>query len=386
MITALLVAGCAADPTGPAASPGPETPRTTAAPTLAVVATPKVTPTPIPTITPSPPAWTEVPAQAALTGVEFSDVIWTGTRFVAVGSVGGRGVFLDSGDGVTWHRQPGRGSLGGPTLLATGSGGVVAVGLVGTRPASWSSPDGLVWTLHEDAFHADGGPAQGDVTDVVARGNGWLAVGLHVPDCSSACAPDRAVVWTSSDGSVWTAEKDQATFHDGWMNAVTRIEGGFVAVGEASSAAVWTSADGHVWNRVPDISVSKGPGGSEYGTAATGVARRGDITVMVGWTALADDTMEGIAWWSSGGPLNEAFGPGAQDGEPRVVATPDGFLATGWSTDCLGAIWRATDGDVWQCDATDPGFAGFEPVAAAASDTAEVVVGSLTTVWVRPVQ
>jgi hypothetical protein len=60
-----------------------------------------------------------------------------------------------------------------------------------------------------------------------------------------------------------------------------------------------------------------------------------------------------------------------------VTATPGGFLATGPSGDlsCLGGMWGSDDGHAWRCVASDPGFAGFAPYAAAASSSVEVAGG-----------
>jgi hypothetical protein len=316
---------------------------------------------------------------------------------VAVGKADDHAVFLDSTDGVTWQRQQGRGEVGGPTRVAAGPGGIVAIGMIGEQQGSWSSLDGLTWTAHRDAFHtAAGARSRGDVGDVIAGGAGWLAVGSHVPNCASACAPDRALVWTSSDGLVWTQVPDQAAFKDGWMNAVAGLDAGFVAGGESIGAATWTSADGLVWSRVPDDPAFEGPAGPDYGTGATALAVRNGVIAMVGWTSLADDSTAAIAWRTTpGGPWSRVDVAGETNGEMSLTTTPDGFEATGWFGDCIGGIWASADGRDWRCDASDPGFAGFGPVAAAASDTVEVVVGTTnhgeedtsppptTTVWYR---
>ncbi len=68
------------------------------------------------------------------------------------------------------------------------------------------------WTAHRNAFPT---PAFGGddvaVTDVVARGDGWLAVGRRDPVCQIDCGltPIRAYVWTSGDGSHWTRVADR---------------------------------------------------------------------------------------------------------------------------------------------------------------------------------
>ena len=136
---AVLIAGCA----GKSATSIPPSPasQTTSHPTTA--STPLQSAS-ADTAMPSPAEWTEVAPQVPFRGVEFADVTWTGTRFVAVGTNGsGRAVFLDSTDGTTWHLQPAMASHSQPESVAAGPGGIVVVG------SEWRSSSELVfprWT------------------------------------------------------------------------------------------------------------------------------------------------------------------------------------------------------------------------------------------------
>lgn len=378
LLVALLIAGCGADgnpPRTPTLAVTPSaTPTSTSTPAPTLAATPRVT------SSPRPAAWRQVPGQAPVDGAVFLDVVWTGARFVAAASdAASRGVFLDSADGVVWHRQPSLGSVGESVKLAAGPGGVVAVSLVDGHLTSWVSPDGLAWTPNRDAFRTrTGSRSFGDVDDVVADGDGWLAVGAHEPRCYDICAPDRALVWTSTDGKSWTEIPERKALDGGWMNAVDHGPTGFVAVGESANAgaAVWTSLDGLAWALVSKDPLFVGPAGPDYGTAATGVAVTDRGTAVVGYAGLADDTMAVMTWWSpSGSAWSRADETWASDSMPTVAATPDGFLGT-WSGACPGGIW-ASNGPSWRCDASDPPFAGFQPAAGAASETITVVVGTL---------
>jgi hypothetical protein len=227
-IAAVLVgAGCVAAPSPqPPSPPATSTPVTSPTPTTTPSAAPASTPKPTPVATASPPpaAWLEVPPQDSVTGVQFEDVVWTGTRFVATG--GGLdevGAFLDSADGIKWHRQANAGKGWSPSRLAAGPGGVVAVGSIGGRATSWFSADGLTWVVRRDAFPM---PAVGtdeiEVTDVVARGDGWLAVGHQELVCQIDCGLEfiRAYVWTSNDGLHWTRLPNQDALKGGGMLAV----------------------------------------------------------------------------------------------------------------------------------------------------------------------
>lgn len=348
---------------GPAASPMPSSPASSS-------------PSPI-------EGWIAAPEQPAVSGVQYQDVVWTGGRFVATGAaLDGGSVFLDSPDGRTWHRQGALALESSPSRLAVGPLGVVAVGDVAGRPASWVSSDGLSWTVAPDAFPAS--PAGKDtvgVTDVVATDAGWLAVGRIDPACNVNCGnePVRALVWTSSDGLRWTPIGGQASFDGGGMAAVTRGGPGYVAAGSAGGhAAIWTSTDGDAWSRVPDGPMFGPDTDPSFPVAVVGVAAREDVVVAVGMD-MSDGGGSVLAWWSADGQSwSEATVERSLHGQVfDVTATPEGFLATGPSgeTSCLGGIWASSAGRAWQYVASDPLLAGFGPYASAASSSVEVAVG-----------
>jgi hypothetical protein len=387
IVAVLVITGCAAGERAPSASPGAgasvssaPAPSQAAAPSATTAATPSARPTAIP----APAPWRAAPSQASVSRVQFLDVVWTGARFVAAGGgLDGIASFVDSTDGVAWHRQPASGADWAPAHLASRPGGVVAVGSIGEHPASWFSSDGLSWTARPDAFPT---PALGtdwvEVTDVVATDAGWLAVGREDPSCQLDCLiePKRALAWTSGDGSHWTRVSAQKPFEGGGITAVTRGTDGFVAVGIAGRhAAIWTSPDGVAWSRVPDDRMFGDVATTDpAAVTATGVATHDGIVVAVGMTYDGDPPMV-FAWWSADG---RAWTKGAVDvaagGQVFSAApAPDGFLAVGPSggQSCLGGIWASIDGRSWRCDASAPGFEGFGPYAAAASDTVEVAVG-----------
>jgi hypothetical protein len=336
-------------------------------------------------------AWQLVPDQASAQGVQYRDVIWTGRRFVSTAIVaGGTGVFVDSVDGLTWHRQPPLSAPGYPSALATNTSGVVAVGAIDDRPASWSSPDGLSWVSRADAFpFTPSGTDSFAVTAVVSTDTGWLAVGREDPLCQTNCglAPVRALVWTSPDGLLWTRVPDQPSLAGGAMSAVTRVATGLVAVGRSGiDAAAWTSADGRTWVRVPDAPVFDLRPGADPSlwTEMTGVAAGHGVVAAVGDEGPGGaHGPAGRAWWSRDGTswaaaAGEYFEAGGEIDVRlgQITVTPEGFLAVGISSGgCLGGIWAAFDGTSWECVAADPALASFTPYAAAASSFVEIVVG-----------
>ena len=108
--------------------------------------------------------------------MQFQDVVWTGTRFVAAGiGLDDAGVFLDSNDGVTWHRQAKNGAGVASIRLAAGPHGVVAVGSM----TSWVSTDGLTWTAHRNAFPKPAWVATTSPSRMSSPGAtvGWPSVG-----------------------------------------------------------------------------------------------------------------------------------------------------------------------------------------------------------------
>lgn len=378
-VLALCSACAPALPSGssasPAASPVATGPRSS-------TATP-ATPAPSPST-----AWMAVPDQADVRAVQFQEVVWTGTRFVAVAiGIAGGGAFLDSSDGLTWHLQPYVGPIAFPMALASASAGMVAVGKdVDGRAASWHSTDGLSWSAARTTFGSASGSNTVEVTDVVGMDGGWLAVGREDPACQTNCGlePLRALAWTSSDGLEWTRVSDQPSMRDGAFNSVARLGTGFVAVGSVGlTAAAWTSSDGTTWVRSADAPVLH-PVVSADGEALTNMtstAAAGGVVVAVGYEfPIAGSSPPSVrAWWSDNGVTwTEAAGDRFVEGQTfSVAATPRGFLAVGPSgaSSCLAGVWASPDGRAWTCTTSDPQERYMGPYAAAASPALEIVVG-----------
>jgi hypothetical protein len=394
-VAVALFAGCAATPpasiepssTGGATAP----PASDSAPPAASARPGASTPSlaPAPTFGP----WQTAPDQAAITGVQYLHVVWTGARFIATGSaLSGGGAIGDSTDGRTWHQQSLSNRAAYPDVLGAGPSGVVTIGLIGERLASWFSRDGLTWNVHESAFPAAVEGNQVSVTAIVATDTGWLAVGRTDPFCNLNCGldPVRALAWSSTDGLHWTRVADQAAFAKSGMTDVTRGGPGFVAVGLAGDhAAVWTSPDGAVWTRVHDSPLfhrlpSQDP--SEY-AQMTAVAAGGGIVVAVGLEGPGGGHgPAGRAWRSVDGQTwtaadAEGFAAGGETTvyPVDVIATPDEFLAIARSNSgCGSQIWTSVDGSSWLCSVVDPPLPTMAADAAAASELTEVIVGLST--------
>lgn len=406
----IVLVGCTSAPASIGPSVGPSV-------AASPPASPSVEPTSVPTLAPTPGpsyyaglptavGWRQVPDQPSVTDGQPLAVVWTGRRFVAtsIGADNG-GDVLDSVDGITWHRgaRPvGTSTIG---LLAVGPRGIVALGTSETASdagtAALASPDGLTWTSRDNAFPVFGlGTDTVQVTDVVATGTGWLAVGREDPECQFDCnlAPVRALVWTSGDGLHWTRVANQTSFGHAAMTSVTLGGPGFVAVGQAGNhAAVWTSTDGKAWSRVPDATLFHAPSGTDqtFGAWMTDVAAADGTIVAVGMVGTQGDVGSALAWWSTDGRhWSRATGKRFLYGQLfSVGVVPGGFLAVGpsGSDSCLGGMWASADGRAWACIASKPAFTNFGPYTVAASPDLVVVVGlgaegsngAIGVIWIR---
>ncbi len=216
--------------------------------------------------------WSRVPHDEAVFGGENSQsmasvtvggpgLVAVGAEFDGYGNEGGRddAAVWTSPDGITWSRVPhdeavfgGEGiqrmnsvTAGGPGLVAVGQD----TGELEFDAAVWTSVDGTTWSRvpHDEAVF--GGEDGQEMASVTAGGPGLVAVGTD----DSGDFGDAAV-WTSPDGITWSrVPHDEAVFGGDrpFMESVTTVGHGLVAVGGFSDAVVWTSVDGITWSRVP---------------------------------------------------------------------------------------------------------------------------------------
>ncbi len=231
-------------------------------------------------------------------------------------------------DGASWTRtsqdpavfgDPATQTSSMNDVTATTTGSLVAVGAlddwtlddsgveesVVTHPATWTSPDGVVW---ERTWLGEGFELTADVWEnvhtapmnaiVQDRDGGFVAVGAMLDQDGES----TAAVWTSTDGSTWDRiDPTSPVFgQKTTMTDVTWGSDGYVAVGTEGglTPAIWTSPDGHSWTRV-DISNqpfdnSKSLGsvaalGSGYVAAGPWIGAPGEwpwIEPVTVWTSL----------------------------------------------------------------------------------------------------
>jgi hypothetical protein len=138
---------------------------------------------------------------------QMQAVTASGTGFVAVGSAGNQASAWTSPDGRTWHEADLPMPIGAPRAVlqhvASSGRTVVAVGTAVTAAgqrlpfAASSANGGLTWT--ESALPVPAG--QASVTALTAAGSSFTATGTF----GRTPGHQDVVVWTSANGSVWTA-------------------------------------------------------------------------------------------------------------------------------------------------------------------------------------
>jgi len=369
------------------ASPSTSQLTTTVAPSTTV--SPSTTTPPSSTTLPPETTATEIAVVLRrLTGAVFDggsmgSIVTGGPGFVAVGPTtvagdsmgaptwrpqpeGGTDAWV-SEDGSVWQRAE-SGSFGPSDTLhdvAAGPDGLlVAVGVSDMFPAIWTSRDGLTWTKLEGDPAVLGGPSR--LTDVVAAGSGWVAVGEQWRWSGNEPAKPFFGMWFSADGTTWerTVQRDDPDFENAFVTELLVWRETFYAFGYAGylgdavmydsvmyQAAVWTSDDGRAWTRISE-------------DAGTGLVERPD-----------------------GAPARGAWIEGA-------TATDSYLFATGMHFDFLRepapewslAVWRSEDGMTWSLLPTDfqaPGRSahGSRLKTVAGDDNRLVAVELCTFVW-----
>ncbi len=168
--------------------------------------------------------------------------------------------------------------------------------------------DGTVWAAGPSgaAAHFD----SSDIADVIAGGDGLLAVGASP---GGEFVP-TAAVFTSADGVVWRRVTPMsADFNDKIIGDVVATPHGFVAVGgdffTTGLMTAWTSSDGIAWQRSPHPDESTDP----------------SVAFMMAETA----TVQGDTVWAAG-----------IDFDAR--RNDDGLLAF-WMSGDGGLTWRRVD-------------------------------------------
>jgi hypothetical protein len=228
-------------------------------------------------------------------------VTWSGTQFVAVGTVG---AILTSPDGMTWTSRT-SGTMHDLQDVVWSGTQFVAVGVSG---AILTSRDGITWTLRNSGITYD-------LHGIAWSGAKFVAVGGY------------GTILTSSDGITWTSQFLNLYF----MRAVAWSGTQFVAVGR--DGVVLTSPDGVAWTAQASGTYSDINGIIWSGTQFVAA---GSDTSFYGGTILTSP--DGVTWTShtagEGTSLTGIAWSGTQ------------FVAVG-ATGNLGNIFTSPDAITW---------------------------------------
>ncbi|HEX2612018.1 MAG TPA: hypothetical protein VHO02_00300 [Fibrobacteria bacterium] len=291
-------------------------------------------------------AWVE---RSSGTTSSLDKVIWTGTRFVAVGM---NGTILTSSDGVTWSKQGFGIWRSVETVAVSDSGRLVAMmsdgvlllssdGLEWTEPPTdstvrfasdivWmnlssdsgggqfvavgydgktaTSPDGISWTVRPSGL-------TGDLYSVAWSGSMLAAVGRK--GASSA-------IVTSPDGVTWTEHVFET---EGSVNSVVWSGTGFLAIGDPlldGQCALFKSVDGTTWSveRVPAFGNLK----------FMALAKAGGKVLAMGLDPKTGSSLlsstDGLAWKTEISGYVGGFNAATGNGQRSVVVGLSGEILT----------------------------------------------------------
>ena len=179
----------------------------------------------------------------------------------------------------------------------------------------------------------------GQVTGIVAFGDGLIAVGNTLPDTRTG------FVWGSTDGKAW---RQLDTIDDAALHDVIAADGMIVAVGARldaemnATASAWTSTDGASWELARVTGASRAAMGAITttgdGFAAIGDRRLGQPRPV--WTATA-----ATSWSAAANDLDDQLLP------IDIVESPAGLAivgASGRSGDQHPFVAVSADAERWQ--------------------------------------
>lgn len=292
----------------------------------------------------------------------------------------------------SWHRVPDPIFTAGPSAAINGLvgpgdgyptwtavGSMREGGAAPNRAVVWSSADGTHWGRH--ALDTLG--AQDSTASAGARRQGLEVV---VGTVTTARGDRDAQVWTSRDGATWSAVPLGGGSGDQSLTRVAAGPLGFLATGDDSQPgrrvpALWWSSDGTSWSRA-----GLGPGTPfSTGQSIRGVAVGRLGMVAVGTIDTSGD-VDAMAWFSADGatwrtvPLGAAgfTGPATQAAN-AVTATADGFVAVGNDAGAerrFAVAWTTADGVTWRRQPPSPDMAELPTGDSTRGVSAEAIAGS----------
>jgi hypothetical protein len=241
----------------------------------------------------------------------------------------------------------------------------LGVGGCGGQAAPTSQP-AMTWEQVDPDPNGNGGPSS-----LASWSGGTVGVGGNR-------------VWHTADGRSWTsiplpvAAADDA--HDliigleDHARGIVATQDRLIAVGSVADApAIWISSDGETWERLEDDDLH-GPAGH---LGLIGHVAAGPAGIVAVGTVGAGDTHQLLAWWSADGrdwvrATTAIVGFRVMD----VIAGPDGFvMAVDGDGPRKASFWHSADGRVWNVAVDHPSFLKAVPSDLAMRDGTIVAVG-----------
>ena len=290
-----------------------------------------------------------------------------------------------------------------PTTIPTATPAPTTTPSPAATPAATPAfgPPGDTWLDARVPAKVSGRPAA-RIEATTTWGKGFVAVGRGCfYDKRQRC---EAIVWTSTNGRVWTRAPGQKALDPGFvipqsgpevgMFDVATGTPGIVAIGYSArpdmQATAWFSADGRTWKRRLI--------GVPYASRVNAVTWTGRRFVIVGedrsnlrsWRDVATakaraavwTSLDGLTWTrvkhtkalNAGGfidTMEDPFTGGMSD----VVAGPHGLVAVGSacrtaSKQCTAAAWTSRDGLSWKRVSDLPAVLGVAEAVAVADTSA----------------
>lgn len=166
-------------------------------------------------------------------------------------------------------------------------------------PVTLRSPDGRRWEIGWVKPGVEGYESEG-MMDMVGVGDRLVAVGFGLQGEAPSPAPPSAA-WTSGDGLTWEPAVFESQPASGWLLHVAWSGDEYVALGLRQGA--WQSADGTAWVRSESSPDVERDGWEVRCTPVCGPNTSvSDLTagpaglVAVGESRMADETTRSVAW------------------------------------------------------------------------------------------
>jgi hypothetical protein len=317
-------------------------------------------------------AWTRIRTVPDLHRGDLSGLVATPVGFAAVvnspfGSPPDVGVVIGSADGrswtVSWLHTQGTAAAGSMLdAVAATDAGYAALGTTAMGLTVWRSRDGQTWT----AKALPGGKDIGFGGSLVVQDREiWAFKAEDIWQSDTA----NAHRWVSTDGGVSWADGGQGPRFN-LLTATISLPTGLVAVGspatsgQAGGGPIWTSPDGTAWT-----AGSMGGAESRTNDVAESIAESNGRVVVGGWTDIDKSTATGdeaqaqgrLVFWVGDALTPPALAPLPSPQPPEPTATPSSSPGT-------------AEASQWPMPHQDPGVEALLPTTVGGKPYA---VGSL---------